>query len=379
MAIFVRVRKQGAFYGWQIVKCFVLVVLFCSLVVSVSAQRRIEQWKNKKNKFFAIPIINYAPETKWAFGITSQYLFRFKNDSISRPSITGFTFLYTLNKQYIVNPNWDFFFRKNKYRATGAFVYQRYPDSFYGIGNNTLDIDRERYTADYLLFKQRFVKSVAKGFFIGGQIRYEKTYRVKTISNSIFDKQMVVGRNGFQALGIGISAIYDTRDNVLYPFKGFYITLSNHFYPKWLGTTYAITNINIDARHYWNFYKSHVLATNIYANVNSGDTPFKMMALLGGQNLMRGYFQGRYRNNNMAAVQVEYRFPIYWRFMGVAFASTGDVFRKAEELSFSKLKVSGGAGIRFTIDAKERVNLRFDYAFGRFGSQGFYLSISEAF
>jgi hypothetical protein len=48
-------------------------------------------------------------------------------------------------------------------------------------------------------------------------------------------------------------------------------------------------------------------------------------------------------------------------------------------MSFNNLKISGGGGLRFTIDAKERINLRFDYAFGRFNSRGFYLSISEAF
>lgn len=352
---------------------------FFMLNGSLMAQSRIQKWQEKKNRFFAVPLVSYAPETNWSFGITSQYLIRFRNDSVSSPSITGLTFLYTLNKQYILNPNWDFFFLKNKYRATGAFVYQRYPDSFFGIGNNTFESNKERYTADYLLLKQRFVKQLTKGFFLGVQYRFENAYKLKTVANGVFEQQNVIGRNGYTASGVGMAAIYDTRDNILFPFKGYYITLSNHFYPSWLGTQYPITNINIDARYYWNFYKSHVLANNIYTNFNFGDTPFRMMAQLGGQNIMRGYFQGRYRDNNMIAMQTEYRFPIYWRFMGVAFVGVGDVFSSANQLSLNQLKVSGGGGLRFTVDAKERINLRFDYAWGRFQSKGFYLSISEAF
>lgn len=356
-----------------------ILLLFYSCLYSLQAQNRIEKWKQKKNRFFAVPLINYAPETNWAFGFTGQYLFRFKNDSISKPSITGLTFLYTLNKQYILNPNWDFFFKQNNYRATGAFVYQRYPDSFYGLGNQTSTINKERYTTDYILIKQRLVRQITKGLFVGLQYRYEKLYRVITMDNSIFDKEQVTGRNGYQASGLGIVGIYDTRDNILFPMKGYYITLSNHFYPSWMGTKYPLTNINIDARHYWNFYKSHVLVSNIYANANFGNTPFKMMAQLGGANLMRGYFQGRYRDDNMMIAQLEYRFPIVWRFIGVVFAGAGDVFNQGKELSFTNLKVAGGAGLRFTVDAKERINIRFDYALGRFHSQGFYLSISEAF
>jgi outer membrane protein assembly factor BamA len=348
-------------------------------IAPLQAQSRLEKWQQKRNKFFAVPLISYTPETNWSFGFTSQYLIRFKNDSVSNPSITGFTFLYTLNKQYIVNPNWDFFFLKNKYRATGAFVYQRYPDSFYGIGNNTSEDNKEQFSSNYLLLKQRLVRQWKKGLYAGIQYRFEKTYNVQTVAGGIFETENVLGRNGYTASGAGAAIIYDTRDNVLFPLKGYYATVSNHFYPAWMGTSHPITNINIDARHYWNFYGSHVLASNFYSNFNFGDTPFKMMAQLGGQNLMRGYFQGRYRENNMMIGQLEYRFPIYWRFIGVAFMGVGDVFNTFNDWSLNRLKVAGGGGLRFTIDAKERVNLRFDYAWGRFHSRGFYLSITEAF
>ncbi len=362
------------------IKILLLIAICLSTINNtVKSQSLLDKWQKKRNRFFAVPLVSYTPETSWSFGITAQYLTRFKNDTISNPSITGVTFLYTLNKQYILNPNWDFFFLKNEYRATGALVYQRYPDSFFGIGNNTLETNKEKYSSDYILLKQRLVKQFAKGFYAGVQYRFEKTYQLKTISGSIFEKQRVTGRNGYTASGFGASAIYDTRDNVLFPFKGYYVTISNHFYPKWLGTQFPLTNLNLDARYYWNFYKSHVIASNIYSNFNFDEAPFKMMAQLGGQNLMRGYFQGRYRDQNMVTIQTEYRFPIYWRFIGVVFAGVGDVFDSFNQLSFNNLKISGGGGLRFTVDAKERINLRFDYAWGRFQSRGFYLSISEAF
>jgi outer membrane protein assembly factor BamA len=360
-----------------------IFILFM-MVLQVGAQQRepnkfLQKIKSRQNKFIAIPLITYAPETRWGFGITGQYLFRFKKDSTLNPSIVGATFLYTLNKQYIVNPNWDLFFKQNKYRITGAFVYQRYPDSFFGIGNRTLENNREWFSSDYLLLKIRMVSRLPKNFFIGPQLRFEKTYNMKTDAAGIFEQQSVSGRNGYTATGAGLSLIYDTRDNVLFPFRGAYVVLSHHSYPFWLRTDYPLTNINLDARYYWNLTRSHIIALNGYANFNFGTTPFKMQAMLGGQNIMRGYFMGRYRDNFALVAQMEYRFPIWWRFIGVGFASIGDVFNDWNALSTKDMKVSGGFGLRWTVDAKERINIRFDAAWGRFHSRGFYLSLTEAF
>ena len=47
--------------------------------------------------------------------------------------------------------------------------------------------------------------------------------------------------------------------------------------------------------------------------------------------------------------------------------------------SFSDLKYSYGAGLRFLFNKKEKVNLRVDFGFGNNGSKGIYLAIEEAF
>jgi hypothetical protein len=62
----------------------------------------------------------------------------------------------------------------------------------------------------------------------------------------------------------------------------------------------------------------------------------------------------------------------------VVFTGVGDVFRNPSDLSFSNLKYSVGAGIRFAINRKERLNVRFDYGFGR-QNNSFYIMLTEAF
>lgn len=358
---------------------FTLLWGFVLFFKMASSQNLAERWQAKSNKFVPLPLISFSPETDWAFGLSAQYIFRIKNDSLLRPSIVGVTTLYTLKNQFIFNPNWDIFFEKNKSRLTGAFVFQRYPDSFFGIGNDTKKNSRERFTSHFLLFKQRYLHKLKKNLFGGVQYRFEKIYKMRIIENSIFSQNHIVGRNGYTSSGLGFVMVYDNRDNVIFPFKGVYATLSHHYYLKGLGSDYTLNNISIDARYYLNIFGSHVLAFNGYGNFNFGTTPFKMLAQLGGPNVLRGYFLGRFRDEHLMIIQSEYRFPIYWRFIGVVFVGAGDVFSQVNDLDLMRLKIAGGGGLRFTLDAKERINLRFDFAFGRFKSNGFYVGITEAF
>ena len=67
------------------------------------------------------------------------------------------------------------------------------------------------------------------------------------------------------------------------------------------------------------------------------------------------------------------------RFIGAGFYGVGDVTHDFHDLSFKNLKHSLGGGIRLTVDSSERINIRFDAAFGTDGSRGFSFQIGEAF
>jgi hypothetical protein len=75
--------------------------------------------------------------------------------------------------------------------------------------------------------------------------------------------------------------------------------------------------------------RKSVLALQAVATMTAGDVPFYMLAQLGGPNVMRGDYEGRYRDRELLAVQLEYRFPILWRFGGTAFAGIGMVRRRS--------------------------------------------------
>jgi outer membrane protein assembly factor BamA len=121
-----------------------------------------------------------------------------------------------------------------------------------------------------------------------------------------------------------------------------------------------------------------VLAYQVFGYLSSGHVPLLEQGALGGSELMRGYYEGRYLDRTYAAAQVEYRLPITNRFGVVGFASAGRVAPRLREFNFQGLHPAAGAGLRFKLVKAENLNLRFDAAFGDTGGT-FYFNVAEAF
>jgi hypothetical protein len=95
--------------------------------------------------------------------------------------------------------------------------------------------------------------------------------------------------------------------------------------------------------------------------------------------MMRGYFQGRYRDRNMMAFQMEYRvMPVWWRLGVVGFYGLGAVADEMSDFRVDDFKHAIGMGLRIQLDPKEQINFRVDLAYGK-DSKGLYVLALEAF
>ena len=75
--------------------------------------------------------------------------------------------------------------------------------------------------------------------------------------------------------------------------------------------TFSRTELQVDAYH--QVWKGGVMAYDLYGVFNYGNTPWTMLALMGGSTRMRGYYEGRYRDKQMIEIQAELRQKIYGR------------------------------------------------------------------
>lgn len=333
----------------------------------------------KRNSFFGLPIAYYSPETDWAFGATGIYAFRFKNESSkSRPSQITLGFAYTLNKQVLFYLPYQFFAKEQQYNMYGELGYYLYSYQFYGIGNDTKEEDIEIYKVNYPRIRVNALKLLRPNLY-GGFRYWMDDFDIKEIKEGgILDTQPITGNQGGLLSGAGLVLNYDNRNNIFFPTKGYFVELVSFVNGNYLGSDFNFRKFTLDANTYFGF-KNQVIALNFYSEFTGGTVPFNQLALLGGNKKMRGYFEGRLRDNHQIVLQSEYRFPIYKkRFRGVLFGGIGQVANQFSDFNFSTLKYTYGAGLRILINEKERIHIRLDAGFGK-ETSGYYITIGEAF
>lgn len=338
--------------------------------------------KPYKMKAYGAPLIFKTPETNFGFGVAGGLTFKInKTDTTQRPSNVLLNLDYTLNKQMILEVGYTIFFKHENYQLRLHNSYKKYPDSFWGIGPNTVDSLEERYSYNRWDIYPSFQRRIHDRLFIGLRYRYLGLFSVDWKEGGLYEEADFLGRDGGFMSGIGYMINWDSRDLFFNPSKGFYAHLVNLFYPRWMGGQYNNTHFEIDTRFYWNVVPKyrHVLAMRIFGRFNFGkNVPFFHTALIGGSEVMRGYFNGRFRDKHALTTTLEYRFPIWWRFGAAAFIAAGDVAPTIKAFNLRSLKYSVGGGLRFMIDKRERINVRLDVGHGG-GNTEFYITASESF
>lgn len=336
--------------------------------------------KKNKNRIIAAPFVFYSPETRLAYGGGGSYVFRMGGShKDTRPSAISPVFVYTQEKQIKVQLVTDLYFKNNNYRFNSLILAQKYPDKFYGLGNQTLEENEEIYTSKSLDLFFAFSKKIGKGLYLGLQYEFKDWNVVDMEEGGQLISGTVPGGLNGKVSGIGLVLNRDTRDNIYYPRRGDLFELNARFYGKFLGSEFNFTSFTLDLRKYMTVFSSHVFAVQSLVKIQTGTVPFLHLAQMGGEFNMRGYFAGRFRDKNMVVFQTEYRMPLFWRFGLVGFAGFGNVAERFGDLKLGRLKTSYGVGLRFLFDKKEKIQVRMDIGFGEGGSSGFYFSIFEAF
>jgi hypothetical protein len=348
----------------------------------IKKKNKVLEYITKRRNFLIAPQFDRGPETGILTGIYYLQLYKNKKDSATRTSNTETFLSFTQKKQYIAEFNETILFKKEKYILRGTTMFTRYNEFFFGIGNN-IDL-HNRDNIEFNLFQttQRFTRVLAKKIFAGIQYQYYQTYNIGTPENSILKayaaKGIAVGANGSQTSGVGPVFLYDTRDNVIYTRTGSYLDISALFVRDIFGSNHEFTNVTMDARKFFKFYKNDVICFQGLFNYNVGDVPFKQLALMGSDILMRGYYMGSYRDKIMLCGQVEARIPV-WRFIGIVlFAAAGQVQPDIHSLNWDDVKVTYGFGLRFMFIKHERVNIGGDLGFGK-NTNALYFGSGESF
>ncbi len=328
-----------------------------------------------------VPIAFYSPETNFAFGGGMQMFFKTgKSNSEVLNSTVLASAIYTLNKQLIVEVQPQIYFNYEKYFLDTKFRYKVFPNLFWGIGPNTPKTAEENYNQTEISLEAKFIKSLPSNVNFGFAFNFSDFNVTEVTNGGILDSDQVAGSNGATLVGVGIVLNIDSRDNKFSPLRGGFYQFNTNFTSKTLGSTHSFNTYFLDARKYLNLGNNKILALQVYSRLTFGDSPFQAKAYYGGADVARGYFKGRYIDDHLYVVQMEYRQPISRRWELAAFALTGNVgHNESGHGLFNDFKTSFGAGPRFFLYKNKRTLLRLDIGVNREGESGIYFGVNEAF
>ena len=357
-------------WGWWVA----LVLAFAMTVhpAGVDAQDTTEA----RTSIIPFPFFFYTPETNLAFGAT---VIVYKTlPGTDRPSSLQPTFVYTVKNQIIVSIASEAYLSRGNVRLLGSASFMRFPNTFWGVGNDAPDAAEEDYTPRLFSLELDLQRRFSTDWFVGGSLLVAHRRLVETDSIGLLATAAIPGVDDGWAISLGISLTRDSRDNIIYPRRGGYYQARVARFDGMIGSDYDFTSYQLDARHYLPVTSSHVLVFRGLLMATDGTAPFEMLPELGGEMLLRGYFAGRYRDQTLVAFQSEYRLPVWRRIGAVGFVGVGQVADRLSRFAVDRFKASVGLGLRFLLSRDDQLNLRADFGFGE-GSSGFYLGMGEVF
>ncbi len=392
------IRTKNTNCGWSrfMGRALTLFTLLVCSTTGLSAQNSIESdnafmryikrvFEADENptapKLINYPTLAFAPETNWEIGVSSLYVYSANRDLTNRLSeIKSFAF-YTLENQYGLWLDHALYTDKDKWFFLGKARYQNFPLLYHGIGRESPAEVQSMIEGRYLIFRERIMRETRRSLYVGLELDFQKLSGVGYTSSTQDFTPPEFGGAGSTNLGLGLGVIYNNIYNAMNPRQGVYSEWGFLAYDAFTGSDFDFVSYISDNRFYKPIQANKVLAFQIYGQLTTGTPPFNMLALMGGETLMRGYYLGRYRDKNQVAGQVEYRvlpFSFSKRLGASVFMATGQVFGDDFSFDWKHFLPAGGAGLRFLIFPTKDIYTRLDMAFTSEG-QGFYFFIGEAF
>lgn len=319
--------------------------------------------------------VGYTQETNFAFVLSATAAYQPKSHSAS--STATLAAMTSVNGFFRVQAKGVHNFRRARSRLRYDLGGGYMPTYFWGLGYQAADVNtRSKYIERTAKASLGYMYNIYKNLWVGGEIDalYGKVADADSLAATYLDTVHTNLRKAYTT-GVALRADYDTRDNTHTTTRGLYVSLYAQVRPRFMGDySHDIWHLSFEADYFHPLWRGGVMAVDFYGDFWSKQTPWVYWPSVGGQNRMRGYYYGRYRDRNMMTAQLELRQNIYGPIGVCGWVGAGNVF--GDDFRWSHTLPNIGLGARLALDG--RTVLRVDYGWGRH-SNGLIINVNEAF
>lgn len=373
----------------------------------------------RKKSIFILPYISTSPTLGFLVGVGGTVSWYVGKTITTKQSAASFSAELTTKEQKLFQFKSNVYTDKNKFFAQGDWRYYIYSLPTFGLGtgrNNPVPAI-PGYPADSSLngdwntefqVKYRWLKiheiisyNIGKNLYAGVGIHFDYHYDIEdeqlNLDSTVpqitphyaYSTLHNFNPSQYRSSGFSMNFVYDTRDNLINAYKGYYVNVNFRWNSTLIGSDQDATQLYAEFRTYVNLEKKlprHLIAFWMYGGYQlSGNVPYFDLWATGFDQMNssgRGYLQGRWRGENLMYGEVEYRFPISRCTQilgGVLFLNASTASSKDADVPlFGYIRPAGGAGLRIMVAKENRTNLAIDFTVGE-KSSGIYFSAMEAF
>jgi hypothetical protein len=278
---------------------------------------------------------------------------------------------------------------RNRFLAEG-WVSRRenVSDDFFGLGPDSERSDHTNFALRTTQVGGRAGVRPAPVLLVGGEVEFLRPRtgrgRAKNLPSTedVFDESEAPGLNepvNFLRSTAFVEVDYREPKNARQ--GGFYRFDFSRFDDRTLDR-FTHDRASADLRQYFGFLAGRrVIATRLFASTSTAEdgreVPFYLMPALGGNDLLRGFRNYRFRGPHALVLSGEYRWEIWSGLDAALFYDTGKVANRRADLDFSNLESAYGFGFRFNTD--NGVIFRVDAAFGSRDGKHLYIVFGGIF
>ena len=366
--------------------------------------------KPKKTSFSILPSFSYNPSFGFIIGADATGGRQFGDPANTEYSTISVFGSYSTKGMITISLRHNIFLPGNKWNLRGHWQFSRYGLIDYGLGTGKPQYLSKGFTfnaysnknADsafpmrynFIRLAEKAYRKIGKYLYAGGGVKfdvYKNIVEEKQTLNTPHQRYSVshgfdTGR--YSANGFIIAMQYNTREHSIRAYGGVYADLSFQFNQEWIGSTKNAVQLQYDLRKYWSISKKnpeHVIAIWHWASyILSGELPYLALPSTGTDaegRSGRGYTFSRFKGPSFAYFETEWRFPITRNKLisGVCFLNLQSASDDLNRKVFEVWEPGGGVGLRILFQKKNKTTLCVDIAKGKYGANGLFFGLGEAF